>query len=310
MATVPATAKVVVIGAGIVGNSLVHHLAELGWTDIVQLDMGPLPNPGGSTGHASNFIFPVDHSREITDLTLDSVRQYKEMGVFTESGGFEVARTEERMEELRRRMSSAKAWGIEAELVSPEFVVEKVPFLDADQIIGAFWTPAVGVVDSLRAGTIMRENALAKGVLTVVPNVEVEDLGVEDGRITQGRHQPGRHRGGVRRDRLRRVEPEDRRHGRREDRADPRRAPDDLRRPVPAARRARGRDLLPDRARHGHPLLRAPARRRHGGRLLRAPRDPARARGHPLARPGQAVPRPRCRSPRTTSTPSSSRRWS
>ncbi|MCW2848071.1 MAG: glycine cleavage system protein [Marmoricola sp.] len=183
MSSVPATAKVVVIGAGIVGNSLVHHLAELGWTDIVQLDMGPLPNPGGSTGHASNFIFTVDHSREITDLTLDSVRQYKEMGVFTESGGFEVARTEERMEELRRRMSSAKAWGIEASLVTPEFVKEKVPFLDADQIVGAFWTPGVGVVDSLRAGTIMRENALAKGVLTVVPNVEVEDLGVEDGRI-------------------------------------------------------------------------------------------------------------------------------
>jgi glycine cleavage system aminomethyltransferase T/glycine/D-amino acid oxidase-like deaminating enzyme len=185
MATVPATAKVVVIGAGIVGNSLVHHLADLGWKDIVQLDMGPLPNPGGSTGHASNFIFTVDHSREITDLTLDSVRQYKEMGVFTQSGGFEVARTEERMEELRRRMSSAKAWGIEAELVSPEFVVEKVPFLDPDQIIGAFWTPGVGVVDSLRAGTIMREKALASGALTVVPNVEVEDLGVENGRITK-----------------------------------------------------------------------------------------------------------------------------
>ncbi len=61
----------------------------------------------------------MDHSREITDLTLDSVRQYKEMGVFTQSGGFEIARTEERMEELRRRMSSARAWGIEAELVSP-----------------------------------------------------------------------------------------------------------------------------------------------------------------------------------------------
>ncbi len=102
------------------------------------------------------------------------------MGVFTESGGFEVARTEARMEELRRRMSSAKAWGIEAEIVDPEFVVEKVPFLDPDQIIGAFWTPSVGVVDSLRAGTIMRENALAKGALTVVPNVEVTGLDVED----------------------------------------------------------------------------------------------------------------------------------
>jgi glycine cleavage system aminomethyltransferase T/glycine/D-amino acid oxidase-like deaminating enzyme len=181
MATVPGSAKVVVIGAGIVGNSLVHHLARLGWRDIVQLDKGALPNPGGSTGHASNFIFPVDHSREITDLTLDSVRQYQEMGVFTQSGGFEIARTEERMEELRRRMSSAKAWGIEAELVDAEFVREKVPFIETDQILGAFWTPSVGVVDSLRAGTIMRESALATGALTVVPTVEVTGMDTEEG---------------------------------------------------------------------------------------------------------------------------------
>jgi glycine cleavage system aminomethyltransferase T/glycine/D-amino acid oxidase-like deaminating enzyme len=181
MAEVPATARVVVIGAGIVGNSLVHHLARLGWRDIVQIDKGALPNPGGSTGHASNFIFPVDHSREITDLTLDSVRQYQEMGVFTQSGGFELARTPERMEELRRRMSSAKAWGIESELVEPAFVKEKVPFIETDQFIGAFWTPSVGVVDSLRAGTIMREKALEAGALTVVPTVEVTGLDTEEG---------------------------------------------------------------------------------------------------------------------------------
>ncbi len=184
MATLPESAKVVVIGAGIVGNSLSYHLARLGWTDIVQLDKGPLPNPGGSTGHASNFIFPVDHSREFADITLDSMKQYQEMGVFTESGGFEVARTEERMEELRRRMSSAKAWGIPAEIVTPEQVVEKVPFLDPSVIVGAAWFPTVGVVDSLRAGTIMRERALEMGALTVVPNVEVTGMTVVDGRIT------------------------------------------------------------------------------------------------------------------------------
>ena len=113
------------------------------------------------------------------------------MGVFTQSGGFEIARTEERMEELRRRMSSAKAWGIEAELVSPEFVKEKVPFIETDQFIGAFWTPGVGVVDSLRAGTIMRERALELEALTVVPNVEVTGLDVEDGRIRRVRTSGG-----------------------------------------------------------------------------------------------------------------------
>ncbi len=191
MGTVPSSARLVVIGAGIVGNSLVYHLARLGWRDIVQIDKGPLPNPGGSTGHASNFIFPVDHSREMTDLTADSIRQYKELGVFTESGGFEVARTEERMQELRRRMSSAKAWGIESELVTPEQVAEKVPFLDPSVIIGAFWTPTVGVVDSLRAGTIMRERAEELGALKVVSTVEVTGLDVEDGRIRRVRTSGG-----------------------------------------------------------------------------------------------------------------------
>src|SRR5258708_25044648 len=92
-ASFPASARAVIVGAGIVGNSLAFHLAELGWTDLVLLDKGPLPNPGGSTGHASNFIFPVDHSKEMTQLTLESVRQYREAGVFTESGGSGVAPT-------------------------------------------------------------------------------------------------------------------------------------------------------------------------------------------------------------------------
>src|ERR1700739_1371412 len=100
----PSSQRVVVIGAGIVGNSLAYHLVRLGETDVTLLDKGPLPNPGGSTGHASNFIFPVDHSKEMTLLTLESVRQYKEMGVFIESGGIEIARTEARMQEFTRRM--------------------------------------------------------------------------------------------------------------------------------------------------------------------------------------------------------------
>src|SRR5574338_144029 len=100
MSDAPSSARAVVIGCGIVGNSLAYHLARLGWSDVVLIDKGPLPNPGGSTGHASNFIYPVDHSKEMTALTLDSVRQYREMGVFTQSGGLEVARTEERLQEL------------------------------------------------------------------------------------------------------------------------------------------------------------------------------------------------------------------
>ena len=180
----PTSARAVVIGAGIVGNSLAGHLAELGWTDLVLLDKGPLPNPGGSTGHASNFIFPVDHSKEMTQLTLDSVRQYRDLGVFTESGGIEVARTAERMQELQRRMSSAKAWGIDdVSIVTPAEVKELVPFIDETVIVGGFYTRSVGIVDSLRFGTIMRERAQERGALSVFANTEVLGIDVEHGRI-------------------------------------------------------------------------------------------------------------------------------
>ena len=177
--TPPPSARVAVIGAGIVGNCLVEHLARLGWDDLVLIDKGPLPNPGGSTGHASNFIFPTDHGREIALTTLESQRQYEALGMNTTCGGVEVARTEERMEELRRRMTSARVWGIESELLTPAEVVARVPFVNPDVILGGFYTPSVSVVDSVGAGRIMRERALARGVLTVLDETEVTSLEVD-----------------------------------------------------------------------------------------------------------------------------------
>ncbi|MFZ8926042.1 MAG: NAD(P)/FAD-dependent oxidoreductase, partial [Candidatus Nanopelagicales bacterium] len=184
MSTLPSKAKCVVIGAGIVGNSVAYHLARLGWRDIVQIDKGPLPNPGGSTGHASNFIFLVDHNKEMAQLTLDSLAQYIELDTFFESGGIEVARTPERMQELTRRITSGKSWGIEdMSLLTPDEVKEMVPFIDETVILGGFYTKGVGVCDSLRAGTLMREKAIEMGALQSFANVEVEDLTVQDGRI-------------------------------------------------------------------------------------------------------------------------------
>ena len=192
MAALPDRASVVVIGAGIVGNSMAWHLARLGWRDIVLLEKGTLPSPGGSTGHASNFIFLTDHSKEMTAFTLDSVRQYKELGVFTQTGGIEVARTPERMQELTRRVTSSKSWGIEpVELLTPAQVRQKVPFIDESVILGGVYWPGVGVVDSLQAGTLMRQKAQELGALTVASGVEVTGLDVVDGHIRRVRTDRG-----------------------------------------------------------------------------------------------------------------------
>jgi glycine cleavage system aminomethyltransferase T/glycine/D-amino acid oxidase-like deaminating enzyme len=187
MSDTPTRASAVVIGAGIVGNSLVYHLEQQGWRDVVLVDKGPLPNPGGSTGHASNFVFPIEYSRLMFELTRDSTEQYKELGVFTESGGIEVARTPERMQELKRRVTKAKAWGIPAEHLTPEGVQKLVPYLDPSVILGGAYFPTVGVVDSLRAGTLMRERAQSGGALTVVSGAEVMDITTVPGTTGAGR---------------------------------------------------------------------------------------------------------------------------
>jgi len=177
MTQTPARASAVIIGAGIVGNSLACHLARLGWRDLVLVDKGPMPNPGGSTGHASNFIFPIEYSKMMMELTRDSTEQYQALGVFTQSGGIEVARTPARMAELRRRCSSATAWGIPAQVISPAEVRKLVPYLDESVILGGAHFPTVGVVDSLRAGTLMREEAQQSGALHVLAGAEV--LGID-----------------------------------------------------------------------------------------------------------------------------------
>lgn len=183
--TLPSQADVVVIGAGIMGSSLVAHLAARGWQRIVLIDKGPMPDPGGSSGHASNFIFPVDHSKAITALTLDSLQQYEELGALISCGGMEVGRTEERGEELRRRMTSALSWGVEAELIGPERVVELVPFINGDLVHSAFWTPSGGIMHPLRAATLMREKAAAQAELTVADNTEVTAIDTEAGRVSR-----------------------------------------------------------------------------------------------------------------------------
>src|SRR6266536_6449560 len=181
MNDIPTRASAVIVGAGIVGNGLACHLARLGWRDVVLVDKGPMPNPGGSTGHASNFIFPIEYSKMMMELTRDSTEQYKALGVFTESGGIEVARTAERMEELRRRGSAARAWGIPAQHLSPAEVAKLVPYLDESVILGGLYFPTVGVVDSLRAGTLMREEAQRLGALQVLAGTEVVGIDTAPG---------------------------------------------------------------------------------------------------------------------------------
>jgi glycine cleavage system aminomethyltransferase T/glycine/D-amino acid oxidase-like deaminating enzyme len=119
------------------------------------------------------------------------MRQYNDLDVFLECGGIEVARTEQRMQELTRRLVSATTWGIEpVSLLTPAEIRQLVPFINEEVLLGGFYTPGAGVVDSLRAATIMRERAQEAG-MTVAANTEVLGLDVEQGRIRRVRTDRG-----------------------------------------------------------------------------------------------------------------------
>ena len=181
-------------------------------------------------------------------------------------------------------MASAKSWGVEGcRLVTPAEIKELVPFVDESILLGGFYSPSVAVVDSLRFGTIMREQAQAKGA-QVFANTEVLGIDVEDGRVQRVRTSRGDVETDVVVDRVRRLVAAHRAHGGRVDPADAGRAPDDRRRPGAALPHLEDGGRLPDRPRHGHEHVRAPGRAGPRGRLVRAPADPPRARRDPVDR--------------------------
>ena len=129
----------------------------------------------------------------MTQLTLESMRQYREAGVFTESGGIEVARTEERMEELRRRMASAKSWGVDG--VSARHARRGQGARPVHRRVGdpRRLLHAVGRASSTRcaSGRSCASAAQELGALQVFPNTEVLGIDIEDGRVKRVRTDRG-----------------------------------------------------------------------------------------------------------------------
>src|SRR6476469_10800710 len=100
----PDSARVVIVGAGIAGASVAHHLAERGWDQIVVVDQGPLWQTGGSTSHAPGLVFQLNPSRMMTAMARQTVALLGSLELDGQPcwhgvGGVEVAATPERMEE-------------------------------------------------------------------------------------------------------------------------------------------------------------------------------------------------------------------
>jgi len=160
----------VIVGAGIVGASAAYHLADLGITDVLVIDQGPLFATGGSTSHAPGLVFQTNGSRTMCRIAQDSVALYDTLDVDGEPvwfgvGGLELATTPERIEELKRRQGFARSWGLDdTELLSPAECAERSPLLDPSTVLGGYWVPSDGAGNGVKIVEALARRAQDAGV--------------------------------------------------------------------------------------------------------------------------------------------------
>src|SRR5579863_8306530 len=116
--------RIVIIGAGIVGCSLADHLTQMGCTNVVVLEQGPLFKPGGSTSHAPGGVHQTNYSQTMTEFAQYSVKRYLDLDLdgqpcFLQVGSIEVAATPARWEDLKRKSGVATSWDVTSHLLTP-----------------------------------------------------------------------------------------------------------------------------------------------------------------------------------------------
>ena len=187
--SLPSRARVVIIGGGVIGTSVAYHLAQLGWTDVLLLEQGQLSC--GTTWHAAGLVGQLRASENGTRLVQYSTELYArletETGLstgFRRCGGVTVARTPDRMTQLRRTAATAEAYQLECELISPERARELYPIMRVDDLAGAIWLPGDGRANPTDLTAALARGARDKGV-TVRERIRV--TGILSGQGPRGR---------------------------------------------------------------------------------------------------------------------------
>jgi len=197
MTDLPAKARAVIIGGGVVGCSVAYHLTKLGWTDVVLLERKQLTS--GTTWHAAGLIAQLRATANMTKLAKYSQELYgsleAETGVatgFRRVGSITAALTGERLEELHRSAAMARAFGVEIAEISPSEIKERYPHLNIDGVTGGVYLPKDGQGDpanialalakgARQRGAVVAERVKATGVTRQGRRITGVDWAAEDG---------------------------------------------------------------------------------------------------------------------------------
>jgi dimethylglycine dehydrogenase len=163
MSALPSHARVVIIGGGAVGASALYHLAKAGWTDCVLLEKNELT--AGSTWHAAGNVPTFSASWSIMNMQRYSASLYRELGALVDypmnyhvTGSIRLGHSKERLQEFKRVVGMGRYQGMDLDILTPDEMQGKYPFLETHDLTGALYDPYDGDIDPAQL-----TQALAKG---------------------------------------------------------------------------------------------------------------------------------------------------
>ena len=178
--SLPDHARVVIVGGGIAGASVAYHLTRLGESDVAVLEHGTLTC--GTSWHAAGLIMQLRSSHSLTELSRYNVEFYSRLEAetgravgFKQNGTLAIARSPDRLHEIRRSATIAKSFGIQAELVGPAQAQELYPAIDPGRVEGALFIPGDGQLNPVDAVMALFAGAKGGGA-KVFENTSVECL--------------------------------------------------------------------------------------------------------------------------------------
>jgi glycine cleavage system T protein len=186
--TLPSQARVVVVGGGVVGCSILYHLTALGWRDVVLLERKRLTS--GTTWHAAGLVGQLRATMNLTRLAQYTTKLYAGLEAetgqatgFVQRGSISLATTQERLEELKRGASMAKTFGLEVHEISARDIQKKWPLVHVGDVVGGVFLPNDGQTNPIDTTMALAKGATSRGG-RIFENVAVERLSTRHGRVT------------------------------------------------------------------------------------------------------------------------------
>ncbi|MCE2736875.1 MAG: FAD-dependent oxidoreductase [Rhodobacter sp.] len=168
MAEFPASARVVIIGGGAVGASALYHLARAGWTDAVLLEKNELT--AGSTWHAAGNVPTFSSSWSIMNMQRYSAQLYRGLAEAVDypmnyhvTGSVRLGHSAERLREFRRVVGMGRYQGMDLDILGPDEVRSRYPFVETHDLSGALYDPCDGDIDPAQLTQALAKGARAMG---------------------------------------------------------------------------------------------------------------------------------------------------